>query len=165
MNKFIVMLEWNKSFQNLENEEMGILFQNFFRYHNGEELIRTNRMVNIAWDAIENDLERMNNKYSKDTENGKKGGAPKGTIPWNKKERTPSEPIANPKQTTNEPETKVERTYKEKEKEKEKENYKENYKENNNENNNENSLMSSITNSGENVDLIIKEILNKKGIV
>ena len=119
MDRFIFMLEWDAPVQHLTNEEKGILFQNLLNNAQGLPLDETNRAVNIAWGFIKPNLDRMTEKWLKDFENGKKGGAPKGNIPWNKK-RTQSEPPAHPKGTLIE----GERTYKEKDKE----NYKENYK-------------------------------------
>lgn len=125
MDRFVFMLEWQTPVQQLTNEEKGILFQNLINYASGCELDTTNRQVNIAWGFLEPNIQRMNKKYQKDVENGKRGGAPKGTTPWNsgaKGKQTPSEPIANPEQTHSE----GKRTYKEKYKEKEKYNKKEN---------------------------------------
>jgi hypothetical protein len=118
MDKFIFMLEWQDPVQYFTNEEKGILFQNLINYASGEPLNEENRQVNIAWNFMKPNIDRMNEKYLTDVLNGKKGGAPKGSTPWNK--RTPSEPKANPQQTQSE----GERTYKEKDKE----NYKEEIK-------------------------------------
>lgn len=110
MNKFVVMLEWFDSFQELNNEEKGILFQNFYNYHCGLPIDLEHRIIAVLWKCILPDIDRINEAYTKNINNGKKGGAPKGTPPWNKKtkevEQTQSEPNANPMQS-----------YKEKEKE------------------------------------------------
>jgi len=118
MDKFIFMLEWQDPVQYFTNEEKGILFQNLINYASGEPLNEENRQVNIAFNFMKPNIDRMNEKYLTDVLNGKKGGAPKGSTPWNK--RTRSEPKANPQQTKSE----GERTYKEKDKE----NYKEEIK-------------------------------------
>ncbi len=129
MDKFIFMLEWQGPVQYFTNEEKGILFQNLINYASGEPLNEENRQVNIAFNFMKPNIDRMNEKYLTDVLNGKKGGAPKGSTPWNKRtqsetnldpKRTPNEPIANPQQTQSE----GERTYKEKDKE----NYKEEIK-------------------------------------
>lgn len=153
IGKFIVMLEWYPSFQELTNEEKGILFNNFFQHHLGGKLDTSNRLVNSVWKLIEPNMVRINNAYQKNIQNGKKGGAPKGTTPWNKKV-TQTEPIANPTQTQTEAVSNRERNYKEKDKEKDKEKEKDKDKEKEKYKVKENlmsSNMSTNTNSGENL--------------
>jgi hypothetical protein len=116
MDRFIVKLEWFDSLEELSNEEKGIFFQNLYNYHSNLPLNTDVKIVNGIWKAILPNIIRMNDSYKSSIENGKKGGAPKGTVPWNK--RTQTEPKPNLK----EPKTNQDRTFKEKEKEKEKEN-------------------------------------------
>ena len=105
LKRFVVELEWADHFEDLTNEEMGILFKNFITYHKGESVDDSNRIVNIAWKSVVKQIDRMNAKYTKDVENGKKGGRPRKT---NNPTITPKKPLNNPKVT-----------YKDKDKEKE----------------------------------------------
>ena len=114
MDKFIVMLEWFDSFEELTNEEKGILFQNFFNHHRGLPVDLNDRVVSVIWKSLLPHIERMNKYYLTKVENGKKGGAPKGRTPWNKK------PTPNQEHTESIPTPKQEHSFKEKEKEKEK---------------------------------------------
>tara|TARA_R110002153_G_scaffold73123_5_gene190812 strand:+ start:112 stop:555 length:444 start_codon:yes stop_codon:yes gene_type:complete len=105
LKRFVVELEWSDHFEDLTNEEMGILFKNFISYHKGNDVDTTNRIVNIAWKSVVKQIDRMNVKYTNDVENGKKGGRPRKT---NNPTITPKKPLNNPKVT-----------YKDKDKEKE----------------------------------------------
>jgi len=124
MDKFIFMLEWADALETMSNEDKGILLQNLINHHKGEPIDTSSAVVNPVFNLLIKQYGRINTKYQTSVENGRKGGAPKGTRPWNKKDV--SEPKANPKQTQKEPEANQEQTYKEKEKEKEKEIKKEN---------------------------------------
>ena len=115
MEQFVIKLKWDNSFKRLSNEQRGILFKVFFDYHQGLKPDFENDLtVEVLWFNLVNDVERMNTAYQNSVENGKKGGAPKGTIPWNKgkKKDDNSEPTANPTQR----DVKGEDTLKEKEK-------------------------------------------------
>ncbi len=134
------MTEWYNSIQNLPVVEKGILLDNLFKYNLGQQIDDSNVMVNIVWGMLKPNIDRMNQKYLKDIENGKKGGAPKGN------KNASKQPQDNPQTTQEQPEIKEKKqplinpqtTYKEKEKEKYKE--KENYNENENENDIDNFL-------------------------
>jgi hypothetical protein len=93
LNKFVVQLEWTESWGELSNEEMGILFKTFIAHSKGLEIDGSNRMVNVAWNSVKNQVDRMNEKYLKDIENGKRGGAPKGN------QNAIKQPPNNPKTT------------------------------------------------------------------
>ncbi len=105
LKRFVVELEWADHFEDLTYEEMGILFQNFITYHRDGSVDTSSRIVNIAWKSVVKQIDRMNAKYTKDVENGKKGGRPRKT---NNPTITPKKPLNNPKVT-----------YKDKDKEKE----------------------------------------------
>ena len=109
MKRFVVELEWADHFEDLTNEEMGILFNNFITYHRDGSVDDSSRIVNIAWKSVVKQIDRMNAKYTKDVENGKKGGRPRKT---NNPTITPKKPLNNPKVT-----------YKDKDKEEYKEEY------------------------------------------
>jgi hypothetical protein len=133
--KFIVMMEWCNSFEQLSNEEMGILFKNFISYNRNENVDNSNRVVNAIWNLIEPNVERINHTYDTNGKNGTKGGAPKGNN--NAKKQPKNNPITteilpnnNPITTEIQPTDKPKTTYKEKDKDKEKE--KDNDKEINN---------------------------------
>jgi hypothetical protein len=122
MDRFIFMLEWSDAVQSMSNENKGIFFQNVINYHKGLPLDTSSDVVNPVFSLLIPQWERMNGKYQTSIENGKKGGAPKGTTPWNKGKTKVSEPNANPTQTKDEPTSNQTRNYKEKDKEKEKDN-------------------------------------------
>ncbi len=107
------MLEWFDSFEELTNEEKGILFQNFSNHHRGLPVDLNNRVVSVIWKSLLPHIERMNKHYQTKIENGKRGGAPKGRIPWNKK------PTPNQEHTEIIPTPNQERNFKEKVKVKE----------------------------------------------
>jgi len=153
LNKFVVQLEWTESWEELSNEEMGILFKNFIAHTKGLEINKSNRMVNVAWNSVKNQVERMTEKYLKDIENGKRGGAPKGNKNATKQPKNnPQTTQEQPKTTEEQPENEVEKqpsnnprtTYKYKDKY----NYKEKY--------NDKDIvkvdMNSLINSGEILD-------------
>ena len=121
LDKFVVQLEWTDAWVDLTDEEMGILFRKFISHAKGEEMEIKNRMVKNSWLSKVNDIDRMTQKYLKDIENGKKGGAPKGNKnaskqPPNNPQTTQEQPNLNGemllKTTENNPNT----TYKYKEK-------------------------------------------------
>ena len=113
LERFVVELEWAEHFEDLTNEEMGILFKNFISHAKGEEVDLSNRFVSIAWKSVVKQINRMNAKYMKDVENGKKGGRPR-------------KPNNNPTETPNKPNNNPTETYKDKDEYKEE--YKEEYK-------------------------------------
>ena len=106
--QFIFKLEWEPSIEKLTTLQKGILLQVFYDYHNGRDLdYNDDVMVEMLWLNLLPNIERMNQKYRTSVENGRKGGVPKGTVPWNKgKQKTDSEPNTNPTQSeTNQPRT------------------------------------------------------------
>ena len=113
LEKFVFNLEWATQLEEMTLEEKGIVLENLINYASGLPLNTSNRLVNSVWKGWEPDIDRMTNNYITSVNNGKKGGAPKGTKPWNKglKKVTNSEPNANPNQTDIEPEAKGEQTY------------------------------------------------------
>jgi hypothetical protein len=142
MDKFIVMCEWGDAISPLTLEEKGELFESMFNYQKGIEPTFSTISLKLVWGFLKPNIDRINDKYQKNIENGKKGGPPKNnknaskTTEDNPKqpnltEDNPKQPNLtedNPKQpnlsnemllktTENNPKT----TYKEKEKEKEKE--------------------------------------------
>jgi hypothetical protein len=135
--KFIVMLEWCNSFDNLSNEEMGILFKNFISYHRNEKIDTSDRIVNSIWSLLQPNIERINKDYQSRSKNGSNGGAPKGNSnaskqPKNNQETTEKQPKNNQETTEKQPKNNQETTekqpndnrktnYKEKEKAKAKE--------------------------------------------
>jgi hypothetical protein len=137
LEKFVVQMEWTESWDELSNEEMGILFRNFIKYTKGLEIDRSNRTVNVAWDSVKKQIDRMTEKYLKDVETGKRGGAPKGN------KNASKQPKNNPQTTEEQPLNNPETTYKYKYNY----NYKDNYKEKDKEN-----------------DLVIDKELNKEVI-
>lgn len=147
LNKFVVQLEWTESWEELSNEEMGILFKNFIAHTKGLEIDKSNRMVNVAWNSVKNQVDRMNEKYLKHIENGKKGGAPKGnknsTKQPNNNQTTTQE---QPKTTEQQPKNNRQTTYKDKDKDKDKEKDKDAVKVD------MNSLINSEINSGKILD-------------
>tara|TARA_R110001632_G_scaffold88672_1_gene191694 strand:- start:110 stop:685 length:576 start_codon:yes stop_codon:yes gene_type:complete len=122
LKRFVVELEWSEHFEDLTNEEMGILFKNFISYHKGNDVDTSSRIVNIAWKSVVKQVDRMNAKYTKDVENGRKGGRPKKTQinPKNPMgySKTQPNPTITPKKPLNNPKV----TYKDKDE------YKEDYK-------------------------------------
>jgi hypothetical protein len=142
MDKFIVMCEWGDAISPLTLEEKGELFECMFNYQKGIEPNFSTLSLKLVWGFLKPNIDRINEKYEKNIENGKKGGPPKGNKNANKTTQynpiqpnlTHNNPMGlletqpNPKQpnlngemslktTENNPKT----TYKEKEKEKEKE--------------------------------------------
>jgi hypothetical protein len=114
LKKFIIMLEWYPQLKRLTNEELGILFRNLFNHHLGLPIDESDRVSIGVFEGLLPNIDRMNQKYLKDIENGKKGGAPKGNNNASK------QPKNNPQSTQEQPKDNVKTTYKEKEKEKEK---------------------------------------------
>jgi len=112
LKRFIVQLEWTAGWVDMTDEEMGILFKNFIAYAKGEELNLENRMVKSNWLGVVSDIDRINEKYLRDIENGKKGGAPKGN------KNATKQPKYNPQTTQEQPLNNPKTSYKEKEKEK-----------------------------------------------
>ena len=106
--QFIFKLEWERSIEKLTTLQKGILLQVFYDYHNGRDLdYNDDVMVEMLWLNLLPNIERMNDKYRTSVENGRKGGVPKGTVPWNKvKQQSDSEPNTNPTQSeANQPRT------------------------------------------------------------
>ena len=101
LKTFVVQLEWADSWVDMTDEEMGMLFRNFIAYSKGEELNLENRFVKSSWLSVVKQIDRMNNKYFKDVENGKKGGAPIGNT--NAKKRITEQPKNNPETTPKQP--------------------------------------------------------------
>lgn len=120
------MLEWVDSFQDLSDEELGILFRNFISYHTGGEIDTSSHSVNLIWKLLVKQIDRINNKYQKNSENGKNGGRPKKPTetqenPMGLQEnRTVTE--LEPKKSEVKANRNRTKSYKEKEKEKEKDN-------------------------------------------
>jgi hypothetical protein len=105
MDKFIVLLEWEPSFNKMTDNQKGILFQAFFDYHNEKEQdFKGDGWVESIWLNIQPNIERMNKNYKSSIENGKKGGRPR---------KTQSKPNNN----LNKPDNNQPLTFKEKEKE------------------------------------------------
>ena len=111
LERFVVPLEWEENFEDLTNEEKGIIFTNFFAYHKGEEVDLSNRIVSSVWKSIVKQIDKINHNYITRIENGKKGGRPK-----NNRTKTETKPNNNLTKTDKD---------KDKDKEKEKENEKE----------------------------------------
>lgn len=102
----------------LTPEQKGIFLDALFQYvFDGVEPQFEKGIYKGCWTLIKPTLDNSINRYRTSVENGKKGGAPKGTEPWNKGKK--SEPKANLLLTENEPNTKLNKD-KEKDKEKEK---------------------------------------------
>lgn len=59
-------------------------------------------VADIVFTAIKPSIDGASKRYEASVENGKKGGAPKGTTPWNKGKKK-SEPKANLSEPNNEP--------------------------------------------------------------
>lgn len=124
MDKFIVLLEWEPSFNKMSDNQKGILFQAFFDYHNGKEQdFKGDAWVESIWLNIQPNIERMNKNYKSSVENGKKGGRPRKT------QSKPNNNPIKPNNNLNKPDNNQPLTFKEKEKEKEKEEVKEKVKE------------------------------------
>jgi hypothetical protein len=143
MDKFIVMCEWGDAISPLTLEEKGELFECMFNYQKGIEPNFSTLSLKLVWGFLKPNIDRINEKYQKNIENGKKGGRPKITE-YNPQQPnlTHNNPMGlletqpNPKQpnlngemslktTENNPKTtenNPKKTYKEKEKEKEKDN-------------------------------------------
>lgn len=103
----------------LSPEQKGIFLDALFQYvFDGVEPQFEKGIYKGCWTLIKPTLDNSINRYRTSVENGKKGGAPKGTEPWNKGKK--SEPKANPIPTQNEPITKLNKDM-DKEKDKEKE--------------------------------------------
>ena len=117
-SKFVVLMEWVDNFEDLTWSQKGKLFQAFIDFNKNGEVSINDKMVKMAWKFIEPNVVRMNQKYQKDVENGKKGGRPR------KPPVTQIKPPNNPLVTPNNPKE----TYKDKYNHKHKEKHKQNEK-------------------------------------
>lgn len=91
---FIMYCDWKDTFNELTDDEAGILIKHIFSYVNDENPETDNRMVKIAFANIRNRLKDDLKKYEayieKQRENGKRGGRPK-----NPKDNQKTQPLKN----------------------------------------------------------------------
>ena len=116
-SKFVVLMEWVENIEDLNLSQKGKLFQAFIDFNKTGKVEIKDKMVKVMWGFIEPNIIRMNQKYQKDVENGKKGGRPKKII-------TQPKPPINPPITPKN----LNETYKDKDKHKHKHKEKENHK-------------------------------------
>ena len=80
-NKIIVYADWIDVFEELENDEAGLLIKHFFRYVNDLNPELNDKYLKLAWLPIEKTLKRDLKKWveyiDKQKLNGSKGGRPK----------------------------------------------------------------------------------------
>lgn len=78
---FIMYCDWKDTFNELTDDEAGILIKHIFSYVNDENPETDNRLVKIAFANIRNrlkdDLRKYEQYIEKQRENGKRGGRPK----------------------------------------------------------------------------------------
>ena len=77
-NSFIIYQSWEDGLHLLSLEERGQVFTNLFNFHNGKEVVLNTPMLQMFWKMIEYNLTHNAEKYKIASENGSKGGAPKG---------------------------------------------------------------------------------------
>jgi len=106
------MTEWGDAMSPLTDEQAGQFFRGVLDYHKGIEPVFIDQTLQVLWGFLKPNIDRINNNYKKNIENGKKGGAPKG----NKNASKPNSTQKQPNSTEEQAKT----NYKEKEKEKEK---------------------------------------------
>ena len=80
---FITYCEWQETFNELSDEEAGILIKHIFSYVNDENPETENKVVKMCFIPIKQTLKRDLKKYKvyigKQRDNGAKGGRPKKT--------------------------------------------------------------------------------------
>lgn len=79
--KIIFYADWQDSFEELTDEEAGVLIKHFFKYINDENPVLEDRVLKATWIPIEKTLKRDLVKWSQKAEqsrlNGARGGRPK----------------------------------------------------------------------------------------
>ena len=77
---FMFYLEWQKQLELLSDEELRKFIYNLCKYHNGEEIKLTSKVVRLVWNgvlpAIRINNEKYENTVEKNRKNGKLGGRP-----------------------------------------------------------------------------------------
>lgn len=119
MDRFIIMTEWGDALAPLTDEQVGKVFRIMLKYNKGIEEEINDPNIQVVWNFIKPNIDRINTKYQLSVENGKKGGAPKGN--QNARKTTEEQPNNNtnqPKDNTEQPNDNLKTNYKEKEKEK-----------------------------------------------
>ncbi len=112
MDRFVVMNEWGEALDPLTDEQVGKVFRIMLKYNKGIEEEINDPNIQVVWNFIKPNIDRINTKYQSSIDNGKKGGRPKNNL--NQPNNNQTEPNNNPTETQQNPTE----TYKEKEKEK-----------------------------------------------
>ncbi len=104
---FIIYKSWEDGFSMLSNEEQAQMLRNLFLWHRNEEPILNTPMLKLVWKLIEfnliNNAENYDKRSETSSENGKKGGAPKGNNNALKAKYDMIEQPNQPKSTYNKP--------------------------------------------------------------
>ena len=99
LERIIIMREWGNSISLMNNEQKGILLQTIFDFADCKEIDIEDPMVNLVWNMIEPNMDRINRNYLARVNNGKKGGAPVGNTNNRKKPKsTKTQPKVNQSQ-------------------------------------------------------------------
>ena len=96
LERIIIMREWGNSISLMNNEQKGILLQTIFDFADCKDIDIEDPMVNLVWNMIEPNMDRINRNYLARVNNGKKGGAPVGNTNNRKKPKsTETQPKVN----------------------------------------------------------------------
>lgn len=108
-NSFLIYHEYKDILEDLTNEELGKLFRAIFDYEIDSIIPNFTGLMKMAFTVIKGNLDRDRNKYDKrcesSSENGKKGGAPKGNQNARKQPKNNLKQPNQPKQADNDNET------------------------------------------------------------
>ncbi len=111
-NSFLIYHEYRDILEDLTNEELGKLFRAIFDYEIDNKIPHFVGLMKMAFMVIKGNLDRDRNKYDKrcesSSENGKKGGAPKGNQNAKKQPKNNLKQPNQPKQADNDNETDTE---------------------------------------------------------
>lgn len=111
---FIIFQSWEDGFNMLNESERAQFITNLFLFHRGEDIILNSPMLELFWKSIQYNLKRNVDEYDlrsvTSSENGSKGGAPKGNTNAKKKHQNnlnqpnqPNEELGSTYSTKNNP--------------------------------------------------------------
>jgi hypothetical protein len=93
---FMVYMTWEEQIDLMDDVELRRFFKNLFRFHKGEEVEMPTKTEKLTWlgilPALKTNWDKYEQKVAANSENGKKGGAPKGNKNASKSKTTQNNP-------------------------------------------------------------------------